>query len=401
MKPEKSALCPAPPLPLAVRGVLAFVVLFLPLVLSTTSPPAFAAAAYRSLHNRETGIRFDYPATWKYGLERDGSLVIRGRRGTPPQYAFMVVQTLSGTTDAAGSLDAVLRKSTRLKGFRLILRGEEKLDAGRAPYFVIRYETPLHGQPVVWKHIHLAVSDGRSVHLLSYRAPESIFGIYKKHFDHLVLSLSFTGAGSPATTPQPRRPVSARPPTRFVLDEGWLSDYVGGYRFRLPPAWRYEVKKNVIYAFSPSGRAGFFALGDVVDGHVDAGAWADAAEKALSGRLGFMEKRLLRSNFKYLGYVPEGMEYIVRDYEGHIGRTPVRGHVLYATYGLRVYVAGIFLSRRNRRGVREIEDVLNDFETTIGSLEEASTPPASATAPATKGTPRGGSVSIGAPPPAR
>ncbi len=386
------------PHPATVCGILAAVLL---VVLLVPSISRAADTVYRTLTNREAGIRFEYPAGWRYGANRDGALVIRGRKGTPPQFAIITVQTLPGLSDAAGELEAVLARFRKRVPIRILLKGEEKLAGEKASFYVIRYKSPLNRQPVAWKHIIAAVAHGGFVYLLSYRAPESIFERYKKHFNHLVLSLSFptppSAAAPPRVSAPPKRKTASTPPSapRFVKGNGWIRDRVSGYRFRLPRGWRHEVKKDVVYAFSRSGRAGFFALGEVVEKHVDAEAWADAAEKALSGQLGFMEKRLLHSGFKYLGYVPEGMKYVVRDYEGRVDRIPVRGHVLYATYGLRVYVAGVFLSRRVRRGAREIADVLNDFETTIDTLEEASVPKGGASGAEARG--KGGSTSIGAP----
>ncbi len=366
------------PHPATVRGILA--VLTLLLLFAPLSPSRAAETAYRTLYNREAGIRFDIPARWRYGPNRNGDLVIRGRKGTAPQFAIMTVQTLPGLSDAAGELEAVLARFRKRTPVRILLKGEEKLAGERASFYVIRYRSPLNGQQVVWKHVIAAVAHGGFVYLLSYRAPESIFDRYKRHFNRLALSLSFPSPAEPAPPASSARPPArkdpATPPSspRFVKRGGWIRDTVSGYRFRLPRGWRHEVKKDVAYAFSRSGRAGFFALGEIVDRPLDVAAWADAAEKALSARLGFMEKRLLKSRFRYLGHVPEGMRYVVRDYEGRVDRIPVRGHVLYATYGLRVYVAGIFLSRKSRRAAREIEDVLNDFETTIETLAEASAP---------------------------
>jgi len=344
------------------------------------SPDLHAAAeqTFRTLFNRETGLRFEYPARWQYGFNRNGVLVIRGRKGTPPQFAIMTIQSLSGITDGAGELRRLLDGIRNQTGFGLIGQGVEKLRSGRQiPFFIVRYQSPLNGQPTVWQHVMTAVTQGNSVHLLSYRAPETIFKRYKKNFNHLILSLSFSSVPDSAVpaSPSPPKVMPDTPPVRFEKRNDWISDRVAGYRFRLPRGWRYEVKDDMVYAFARPGGAAFFALGDVAKGHVTAEVWADAAEKVLSGRLRFMEKRLLHSRFTYRGFIPNGMEHLVRDYEGHVGKTRVRGHVLYATFGRRVYVVGIFVSTRlHRSAVRRIENVLNDFETTINTLEEALAP---------------------------
>ena len=365
----------AVPLMAARRVIFSLLLIPLLLALPATTSLAQERSPYRSLHNRETGMRFDYPTGWKFWVDKHNSLFIRGPRETPAHYAIMVIQPRPNTMDASGELDSMIRRISRQKGFRIISQGSETLKAGKAPFFVMAYSSPIEGKPVTWNHIHTALAHGGSVYLISYRAPERTFKRYKKHFDHLMLSLAFQPPSSTAKRGHDkakRRPPA--PPRRFVIRNGWIHDTVSGYRFRLPRKWKYKVNDEVVYAFSRSGGAGMFALGGILDERIDTEAWADAAEKALSSRLPFLEKRLLRSRFKYLGYVPEGMEYTVRDYEGRVNRVPVKGHVLYATYGLRVYVAGVFLSKKMRRGRREVEDLLNDFETTVQSLREASLP---------------------------
>lgn len=322
---------------------------------------------FANVRNKEYGYTFQIPASWVRTKTDGGALLMYGKPGTGAEQAIIVLQIVrksavpsSNAVEELRKLHAQVKRQPEfehLNDFRVPMVGRQ------APFFLVRYRAEDEtGKMVPYKHLHVVLDYGDNYFMLSYRAPVPVYAPYEKVFKHMVATYRFEGR-LPVKAPKKRAPLATIGREKPVeVKAGWVHDHRYGYRIRVPKGWRAEKSDDdSVQIYPRSKRAGVFVVAMDLKRELDLHAWINLAEEKFAPQTSFMAKRVLNTNVEHPGTGLPGAPLVVREYEGHHMRKPVKSYVGYAVNGTRVYMIMSFIERRSRPTERRVIDVLQSF----------------------------------------
>jgi hypothetical protein len=270
-----------------------------------------------------SGFSCDFPQSWKFDQSTHNDRVFGDATGKYPD-ATIIIQvidrSLTKLKTAKEQLEDLANQIKAVPDAAIAAQSTAPFAGQDAPFFIASYTTKdTKGVLRPFKHVQAVATTEKYFLLMSYSAPIAEFDVNLKVFQNCAATMEFKApqgqvvpptseaAPPPAVTegPKPASP-SAAEQTKF-----WYRNTQEGFWVAVPSNWQSkETPGNafVLEMKDPERLEGIIVWTVKLPRSVKSDLWANSWEEHLSGKVFFMEKRLVTSNLKHPGSV-RGEEY--------------------------------------------------------------------------------------------